>query len=84
MEDVDKTSRAKGGKRVQYVWIDRQTQRESPQVAPSWKSELLLEGISSKSPLDNHFDLPVLQSIVAISQCLPMYVHTTLSQHGFY
>ena len=72
------------GKRVQYVWIDRQTQRESPQVAPSWKSELLLEGISSKSPLDNHFDLPVLQSIVAISQCLPMYVHTTLSQHGFY
>ena len=30
------------GKRVQYVQIDRQTQRESPQVAHLWKSELLL------------------------------------------
>ena len=72
------------GKRVQYVQIDRQTQRESPQVAHLWKSELLLWGISSKFPLDDHFDLPVLQSIIAVSQGLPMYAHTTLSQHGFY
>ena len=41
-------------------------------------------GISSGFPLANYFDLPGSESIFGISQDLPMSVHASLSQHGFF
>ena len=48
-----------------------------------WQFELLLWGISSRSPLTNHFDLPDSESIFGLFQNPPMCVFSFLSQDGF-
>ena len=64
--------------------MDRHTGGLRERVAPSWKFESLLWGISSRFPLANHFDLPGSKSIFGVSQDFPMWVHASLRQDGFY
>ena len=63
--------------------IGRLRERVSHWVTPLWQFEFLLWGISYGFPLDD-LDLPGSQSIFGISQDPPMWVHTSLSQDGFY
>ena len=51
---------------------------------PSWPFELRSWGLPPNFSLPNRSDLPGSWSIFGISQGPAMYVHTSLSQDGFY
>ena len=62
--------------------IGRLRERVSHWVAPLWRFEFLLWGLSSGFPLAD-LDLPGSQSIFGKSQDPAMWVHAPLSQDGF-
>ena len=78
--ESSEASKVLGGKGVH---MDRHTGGLRKRVTPSWQSESLLRGISSRFPLTNHLALPGSESVFGLSQGPPLCVITSLSQDGF-
>ena len=67
----------------EQLFVDRHRGRLKDRVTLLWGFEPLLWGISSRFPLDNHFDLPASEFIFGLSQEPPMYVYSCFNQDGF-
>ena len=61
-----------GGKRVR---VNRLTQAGSERVAPSWKFESLIWGISARFPLANHLALPGSESVFYLRVLPRVHAH---------
>ena len=71
-------------KRVRYMWID--TWADSGRIAESQLCDSLnyFKGHSFQFPLTNHFDLPDSESVLGISQDLPICSYSSVSQDRFF